>query len=185
MPILFCFCFLTVECLSNFFFFLLWLPCSLWFILFCSWMVYSLLLLPTEFEVWVRLVYETVVTGLGYIYDTCFSFYKELQFYFVIYIIDGWAKMGGFGRGMFGECSYNSGHGVIAIYMTFPLCASHGIEWADPWCWKIINFQEFVHQPPLADEYLKLIINRGRGNATSVMLPTSCPDDVLRYLADE
>ncbi|KAK9998570.1 hypothetical protein SO802_018173 [Lithocarpus litseifolius] len=48
----------------------------------------------------------------------------------------------------------------------------------DPSCWKIINFQEFVHQPPLADEYLKLIINHSRGNVTSVMLPTSCPDEV-------
>ncbi|KAF3955044.1 hypothetical protein CMV_019692 [Castanea mollissima] len=51
----------------------------------------------------------------------------------------------------------------------------------DPSCWKIINFQEL----PLADEYLKLIINRSQGNATSVMLPTSCPDEVFRYLADK
>ena len=76
--------------------------------------------------------------------------------------------------------------GTESVIYDIPfVCKSWYRAGLDPSCWKIINFQEFVHQPPLTDEYLKLIINCSRGNATSVMLPTSCPDEVLRYLADE
>ena len=44
----------------------------------------------------------------------------------------------------------------------------------DPLCWKIINFQNFVRQTPLASEYSRSLINRNGGNATTVMLPMSC-----------
>ena len=54
----------------------------------------------------------------------------------------------------------------------------------DPSCWKIINFQNFVRQTPLASEYSRSLINRNGGNATVVMPPFSCPTEVLRYLAD-
>ncbi|KAK7833143.1 putative f-box/lrr-repeat protein 19, partial [Quercus suber] len=79
------------------------------------------------------------------------------------------------------DCLWARSH----YYMTFLVCKSWYRASLDPSCWKIINFQEFVRQLPLVDEYLKSIINRSQGNATTVMLPTTCSDEVLRYLADE
>ena len=76
--------------------------------------------------------------------------------------------------------------GTESLLYDIPLvCKSWDRASLDPSCWEIINFQEFVRQLPLVDEYLKSIINRSQGNATTVMLPTSCSDEVLGYLAGE
>ncbi|XP_030931665.1 F-box/LRR-repeat protein At3g48880-like isoform X3 [Quercus lobata] len=61
----------------------------------------------------------------------------------------------------------------------------------DPSCWQTINFQEikYGHQSwyhfSSAYAFFKSIIKRSQGNATTVMLPTLCTEEVLRYLANE
>ena len=65
--------------------------------------------------------------------------------------------------------------GTESLLYDIPLvCKSWDRASLDPSCWKIINFQEFVRQLPLVDEYLKSIINRSQVNVCFITFSTAC-----------
>ncbi|XP_065638055.1 F-box/LRR-repeat protein At3g48880 isoform X4 [Quercus suber] len=70
--------------------------------------------------------------------------------------------MGGFEQGLFGERGYKIGHEITANCHSF--CVQVMVQ---------------------AYAFFKSIIKRSQGNATTVMLPTLCTEEVLRYLASK
>nr|XP_023918342.1 F-box/LRR-repeat protein At3g48880-like isoform X1 [Quercus suber]POF02985.1 f-box protein fbw2 [Quercus suber] len=82
--------------------------------------------------------------------------------------------------------------GMKSLLIVIPfVCKSWYRVSLDPSCWQTINFQEikYGHQSwyhfSSAYAFFKSIIKRSQGNATTVMLPTLCTEEVLRYLASK
>lgn len=77
------------------------------------------------------------------------------------------------------------------LYAPF-VCKSWYRAGLHPSCWQNINFQKiesdflpWYFSDGITTEFIKSIINRSHGNATSVLLPNYCTEEALRYIADE